>query len=176
MYDNQDFEAIERTWMLDKAHASILGQYMYYVKDTFINDTLIHKVIAQRIGLITKRTIHEWLMSYDDPLLALLKQPPRRTTLIVNDTSEAEVYETSLPSVQNTGHYNSSFIGQFLEANGSSVLGMWKERLFQLSKSTTTDTSPFLQFEHYSGFPERNRWSPIRTIYDRKINCDNLES
>lgn len=55
------------------------------------------------IGLLTKRTVNEWLMTYTDPLMVLLQQTATNTTLMKNDTSQNEVYLNTKPMKMNTG-------------------------------------------------------------------------
>jgi hypothetical protein len=126
-YDNKDYASINNIWNLDQEHGELFGKYLYYVMQTFVNDTLIHDVFEKDVGLISKRTVNEWMMTYTDPLMILLQQPATNTTLMVNQTSDDEVYNTYKISSQNTGHYNLSWVGEFLSFNGQETLTLWNE-------------------------------------------------
>lgn len=175
-YDANDFASINSIWGLTQQEAEIFGKYMYYVMSTFCNDAILHQVVEKDIGLVTRRTITEWLFNYVDPLLVLLQNPSAsNSTLMLNDTSLDVAYNRWGYTVWNTGYYNLTFRGQYSMDNGMTELPFWNAPIY----TSGTDGTQFEPGLHHKSevsvwFPQTERpevFQVVGTTQHKGIDC-----
>lgn len=120
---------IEANWNVTQAIAVRMVAYFSYFREKFISAIGVPQVqdaIKNGGGLISTRTVDEWLWSYTDPLLVVLNQTVTNGALFVNDTSLDFVRQTTKRNIQFTGLNDTSLAQSFLAWNGSTeVLNIW---------------------------------------------------
>ncbi|MHA2363615.1 MAG: hypothetical protein ACXAC7_06635 [Candidatus Hodarchaeales archaeon] len=125
------FTAINTMWGLSPTEAVNVAGYLSYIMSVFIGEATLGPIFDLGGGLITTRTINEWLWDYNDPLLAFLQANADPTidpanNFFTNHTSTADA-ELEKTSTYNTGKNDIAQIGQYVEWKENTSITMWAE-------------------------------------------------
>lgn len=71
------FPQIEGVWGLNQTQALTLAAYFDHVVTDMVEPYLVHSVYAHGSGLITRRSVREWLYNGTDPVMAMLGMNPK---------------------------------------------------------------------------------------------------
>lgn len=111
---NECRQYINETWGIDFEEAIPFLAYMDYVRVTYSQLYLTYVLFGAGGGLITNRTVDQWLFHQEDPLMKLANPTqPNAGDLIVNQTS-VEYAERVPPSLLYTGLVLISFSPQYI--------------------------------------------------------------
>ncbi len=118
-------DTIKALWGLSETESQLVAGYLQYFSQAFIvNDTLL-PIFAQGGGLVSTRTVYQWLWDYTDPLLAVVNPQDPKNNLFTNETQQDP---NEARDVFNTGKNDISKIWQYVEWKGNTTItGVWKE-------------------------------------------------
>lgn len=121
----EDFTTIDALWGLSTLEAGLLGGYFQYVMSTFITD-LLQGIFAVGGGLITSKSVTEWLFKNTDPLLALLAPENADSSFFANITSVDDTRIVA-PHTFNTGKSDVFKAGHYVKNEGNATITVWAE-------------------------------------------------
>lgn len=129
LLDRADYVNIELNWPEFDSPEQIraFGEYLGYVMRNFVNQTL-QQSFAKDIGIVSRRSVTEWIFSYDDPFLEMLNKSDAavHSVLIRNDTSLDSACDRQGRSAMITGRYNVSLVSELVAYDGMTDLHYWK--------------------------------------------------
>ncbi|MCY3415128.1 MAG: hypothetical protein INQ03_25980 [Candidatus Heimdallarchaeota archaeon] len=118
---------INTLWGLNATDVGALAAWLQYLMAGPITAVLT-PVFAAGGGLITTRTVNEWLWDYSDPLLEFLvangQDLDTSANFFGNDTSEDDARE-GLSNTYNTGKNDINKVGQYIKYQESTTVDVW---------------------------------------------------
>ena len=122
-----DLATINALWGLNATDVSILAGYVNYLIDNPIN-AVISPVLQAGGGLVTTRTVDQWLWHHQDPLLLFLQangvDVDADSNLFTNHTDVSDALQ-SKTSTFKTGANDLEEIGQYVEWQENTTVTVW---------------------------------------------------
>eukprot|EP00817_Percolomonadidae_sp_ATCC50343_P003696 CAMPEP_0117430436 /NCGR_PEP_ID=MMETSP0758-20121206/9976_1 /TAXON_ID=63605 /ORGANISM="Percolomonas cosmopolitus, Strain AE-1 (ATCC 50343)" /LENGTH=746 /DNA_ID=CAMNT_0005218455 /DNA_START=305 /DNA_END=2545 /DNA_ORIENTATION=+ len=168
-----DFITIQNRFGLNQDAAMNVYLYVVSIKNQVVTD-FPTDYINKGLGLITTKTIHEWVMDYEDPLLEKMGEGAKsRDLLVLQNETWAEATSRRLPSSIYTGNDDINRVNEYSTWNGSEWLTLWKERVRIVGRDGDQFHSNMkLNDDAYIWFPSVLRpqnFSAVREVYHEDI-------
>lgn len=123
-----DLTTIKALWGLNATDVNMLAGYVNYLIDVPINAT-ISPVLDAGGGLLTTRTVDQWLWNHQDPLLLFLQANgidiDPNANLFTNHTNVSDALEGKTSTFK-TGANSLEEIGQYVKWQENSTVTVWK--------------------------------------------------
>ncbi len=123
-----DLATINALWGLNATDANVLAGYINYLIDNPIN-AVISPVLAAGGGLVTTRTVDQWLWNHQDPLLLFLQangiDVDPSANLFTNHTDVNEALDEKTSTIK-TGANNLEEIAQYVKWQENTTVTVWQ--------------------------------------------------
>jgi len=120
-----DFYAIQQIWDLNLEDLVMIGAFLGVHFESLFTYSDLTQLFAEGGGLISTRTVHQWLWNATDPLAAAVVPPHTAVppaNLLQNDSSIDEAKQRYPASEYYTGKDNITRIAEFILFRGQTVL------------------------------------------------------